>query len=243
MSQNQEGDIRPTSPFLKKAENYWYHYKWHTIIGLFLLLTLLICTLQMCKKPSYDTEIIYAGHHSITKMQQSDIKSSLGSLMKDKNEDGEISLNVVPYWIDTDILQNDKYAESDTAFLQQAAMQNRQNFEDEISAGDVVIYFLSQDMFLAIMERDCLFSLEEVVPNLSQDCFALDKDGNPTSFGVRLDSLPFGNMAGFAELPDDTVVCMQSIRYLNHIFNHEQTEANFAYAKDLMYSILTYTGK
>ena len=231
----------PTSPFLKKLVNYWYHYKWHTIIGVILLVTVLICTLQMCQKPSYDTEIIYAGPHSITKVQQGDIKTSLSAFMKDRDGNGEVSLNLIPYWVDGDMMTDDKYDESDRGFMQQSSMQNKQNFHDEISAGDVVIYLVSHELFLEMMERGCLSSLTELVPFLSEDVLAKDKDGNATACGVTLASLPAGSLAGLSQLPADTVLCMQDLRFLNQLFNKNQSEAQHAYCKEMMTALLTFT--
>ena len=46
-------------------ENFFYHYKWHTIGVAFVLIVVLICTLQMCDKTSYDMLIVYAGRKDI----------------------------------------------------------------------------------------------------------------------------------------------------------------------------------
>ena len=46
-------------------ENFWYHYKWHSIVTLFIILVVTICTVQMCKKEEYDVHFIYAGSEQI----------------------------------------------------------------------------------------------------------------------------------------------------------------------------------
>ncbi len=238
---NQDSQRGPTSPFLKKVENYWYHYKWHTIIGTILLVTLLICTLQMCQKPAYDTEIIYAGPHSITKVQQADIKSSLSAFMKDEDGNGKKELNLIPYWVNDGLTDEDSADKSNLPLLQQTSLQNKQNFHDEISAGDVVIYLVSHDLFLEMMERGCLYDLQALALSLSDAVLAKDKDGNATSYGVTLSALPVGSLAGLSQLPADTVLCMQDVRYLNQIFNKDKTEAQHAYCKEMMSAILTFT--
>ena len=50
---------------LKWLDNFWYHYKWHSIIALFLIFAVVICTFQMCTKTSYDIHILYAGGYEI----------------------------------------------------------------------------------------------------------------------------------------------------------------------------------
>ena len=45
----------------KWLENYWYHYKWATIIVLFFVTVFAIGIYQMASKSDYDTQIVYAG--------------------------------------------------------------------------------------------------------------------------------------------------------------------------------------
>jgi hypothetical protein len=237
----QDNQRAPTSPFLKKVENYWYHYKWHTIIGAILLITLLVCTLQMCQKPVYDTELIYAGPHSITQVEQGDIKATLASFMKDADGNGQLEVNLIQYWVNDNVAEDEEADKSNVPLLQQNSMQNKQSFHDEISAGDVVIYLVSKDLFLEMMERGCLYDLKALIPDLSDGVLTTDKDGARTSYGVTLSALPLGSLAGLSALPADTVLCMQDVRYLNQIFNKDKTEAQHAYCRELMTALLSFT--
>ena len=56
-----QGELHLRSPFLKKLDNFFYHYKWHTVAALFLAIVIIVCSLQTCSKESYDVEIMYAG--------------------------------------------------------------------------------------------------------------------------------------------------------------------------------------
>ena len=64
MKKNADGDVQIKSPFLTRLDNFWYHYKWHSIAALFAVLVIIIIAVQISSKPSYDIHIMYAGTHS-----------------------------------------------------------------------------------------------------------------------------------------------------------------------------------
>ena len=49
MSKNIEGVGEVTTPATpkEKLQNFWYHYKWHSLVAVFLVIAILICSL-MC---------------------------------------------------------------------------------------------------------------------------------------------------------------------------------------------------
>ena len=51
---------------LKWLENYWYHYKWHTLIVAFFVIMLTVMGVQMCSREDNDIYIIYAGPELIS---------------------------------------------------------------------------------------------------------------------------------------------------------------------------------
>ncbi|MBR5314827.1 MAG: hypothetical protein IKU45_05400, partial [Clostridia bacterium] len=46
---------------LKWLDNFWYHYKWHVIIGLFVIVFLVVAIGQMIDKDKVDAYVMYAG--------------------------------------------------------------------------------------------------------------------------------------------------------------------------------------
>ena len=61
-----DGEVKIKSKLTERIENFFYHYKWHTLIALFLIFTITVCTLQTCQKSSYDAYIMYAGGTNIS---------------------------------------------------------------------------------------------------------------------------------------------------------------------------------
>ena len=63
-------DIKIKLPISKKLENFWYHYKWHTIAAVFIIVAIVVCSLQMCSRESVDFHIMYAGGAEISKTSE-----------------------------------------------------------------------------------------------------------------------------------------------------------------------------
>ena len=79
-------------------ENFWYHYKWHTIITVFVIFVVTICTVQMCSKEEYDVHIIYAGSENVRgKKAENDLSmyemlsKSLNEAAEDFDENGKVN--------------------------------------------------------------------------------------------------------------------------------------------------------
>ena len=235
------GEIRLKSPFLKKLDNFFYHYKWHTIIALVLIAAILICALQMCRKEEYDAEIIYAGPYQISQNRQaaSDIQSAFAALGDDRTGDGKKAINLVHYWVDSS-LNLDGYAPTDSAFLEQSSARNKENLEDELLAGNVVIYLLSPELFREYDEAERFMRLSDLVPDLPDDCYCRYEDGSVNRFGVVLSKIPFGSLAGLSSLPADTVICIQKLSYAGNIFNRSFIAERHAYSVKLLTAALSF---
>ena len=60
------GDVKMSSPFLSWLENFWYHYKWHTIAALFVLLVTVVMIVNCARREKYDVYILYAGDKAVS---------------------------------------------------------------------------------------------------------------------------------------------------------------------------------
>ena len=83
------------SDFQSKAQNIWYHYKFHILVGLFLLATILICLYSCATKPQFDIQVYYVSGSSRIYNEQLDwLKSAVAKHCGDTNGDGEITVAV-----------------------------------------------------------------------------------------------------------------------------------------------------
>ena len=102
--------------FLAWLDNFWYHYKWHTIISLFLVFAITICTVQSCQKTSYDIRIMYAGSHTIKRQSEgadipeyTKVLTALKAVTPDFDDNGKSDVAL----LDLHVLTNAEMQESD----------------------------------------------------------------------------------------------------------------------------------
>ena len=77
-----------------KLENFWYHYKWHTIISVFLVFVAVIGIWQYIDTPQYDYQIILYTSRSDTTALATALNKELCALGDDINGDGEVNVQI-----------------------------------------------------------------------------------------------------------------------------------------------------
>ena len=93
-------DPAKNSKFFKWLDNLWYHYKWHILIGLFVLVTVAVCVAQCAGREKYDALFVYAGDHIFSGEERDALSNSLGSaLAQDYDKDGKKTVQLVTFTI------------------------------------------------------------------------------------------------------------------------------------------------
>ena len=83
-------DFTEQSKLLKWLENFWYHYKWHTIIVVFVLIVCTVCFVQCASAEDSDVTVTLAGNYALTTDQMSAIVEVLGAVCpEDFDGDGK----------------------------------------------------------------------------------------------------------------------------------------------------------
>ena len=96
-------DPAKNSGFFKWLDNVWYHYKWHILIGVFILFTVTVCIVQCAGRESYDTLFVYAGDHILSGEEREALSRSLGeTLAQDYDKDGTKTVQLVTFSISSD---------------------------------------------------------------------------------------------------------------------------------------------
>lgn len=76
--------------FRKKLENYWYYYKIHTFIAIFVLIVVAITVQQCATKVDPDITVVVATNKPVlTQENQDRMESYIASLTGDVNKDGK----------------------------------------------------------------------------------------------------------------------------------------------------------
>ena len=240
----KDGDIpAPVSiKFSEKFENYWYHYKWHTIFAAVIIAIVTICTLQMCDKESYDIHILYAGEHEIKKTSDgtdtptyAKTVSSLKRVTDDINGDGEVSLSLKDLFMLTE--EQIKEVESDTGLDVNYTLisENNQVFKDTVVYSDYFLCFLSPEIYEIYKMIDGVY----VFSDLSEYAAQYEVETFDSS-AIYLSSTEFYTLPGISDFPEDTLICVRSISPVASHWDKDGSEKNFAAAISVLKKILAY---
>ena len=240
-----EGDVSIKSPLMTKLENFWYHYKWHTIISAFVVTIILICSFQMCTRTVYDVHILYAGDFKLLKTSaDGDIAPYLGTVSSfervcdDFDESGSAEVNLLDLFVMTPEQISEFYASGDSSDKEINEIQIRDNtkaLETSLLMSNYYVCFLSKELFLKYDELHggAIFSELEAYT---------DADGEyeyASSRGIYLSSLDFYEMAYICNLPGDTVVCLRKLSEVSNTFGGSNAEEDFRRSEELLRSILS----
>ena len=110
---------------IKWLDNYWYHYKWPTVIILFFAVIVIACTVQMAKKTDPDINAVYIGPLVLTDSAVSAMEDILEQKAGDLNGDGKVEVQLTKI-----VILSDEQLEE---LKQEAAEENDQVYDVQSS--------------------------------------------------------------------------------------------------------------
>ena len=219
-------------------ENFWYHYKWHSIVALFLVFTITICSVQMCKKEDYDLYVLYGGSKYISRKvedgnfcEYDTIASCFRQISKDYDENGKVSVS----FLDKYLLSSDEMKEAGDDVNYSYLYQNNEQFRDLMFSSPYYICFLSDTLYLEYSKTEGVFCpLTQYTGGIELDY--LD------SYAVYLHSenLPFGDLPGICDLPENTVICLKAKTAVSSYFSNKENEEHFSRSEESLKAIFAY---
>lgn len=195
--------------FIKWLDNFWYHYKWHTLIVLFVVIVAGVGIYQVASKGTADVGVLYAGPRLLTLPEKKAIESAVRQLMQDYNGDGEtvVEFTSLMFMSDEQIQAAKEQAEQSGGdyFVNRQFMQNElQKFDNLILAGDALICLLDPYLYQRVLDRDGFMPLSDI--------FDTPPEGAVDAYGIRLADTKFGQyFDGLQGLPEDTVLCIRRV--------------------------------
>ena len=171
--------------FWKKLDNFWYHYKWHTVFTVFFLAVFLICTVQCMQKDDPDAMILYSGPSVLTPEGREAIGQTLsGRLEEDANGDGHklVSLTDVVILSDDQIKEMEESAKEDGQILYYDPTTRTSSFEQVknwLISGEMLIAVLDPYVYERFDGQNLFVPLTEVfeeIPSSAFDEYAVSAD-------------------------------------------------------------------
>ncbi len=212
--------------FKDKFENYWYFYKWQTIISALILSVIVISSFQLFSKVKPDAFIMYVGPPNLTVKVKNTMSLTAEEYLTDYNGDGKKKLGLV------DITAVNPEGVKLTAY--ETNIEAARRFNTEIATGDSLIYILEESFYDQAAGSGALAAISSLVGDT--EVKKID------SFGVKVGTLKFFNLPGFDSFPKDAILCMRDSPDENSP-NYGRTKDYWDANKDFFINILTYTGE
>lgn len=227
----REGGIR------SRLENFFYHYKWHTVVALFVVAAIVICSVQMCSREKFDNYVLYAGGHGISRAGDGDVPeynlclSSFGRITEDLDGDGAKN----PSFLDLYIPSPDEMKESGSDLYSLTA-ENARRLEYELVSGtDYFLCLLSPYNYEQYLEWDGVPIFTPIAGYVPEGA-SVETVGE---YAIRLSSLPFYALDGIRELPEDTLVCLRRLNSFAEHFDGKNRES-FEQGEAMLRRMLAY---
>ena len=200
------------SKFLSWLDNFWYHYKWHTIVTVFIVIILGVSTVQACNTKRSDIIFTYAGPKEFVTAPEEKIaiNSALSDVSKKIYGDkSNASVNTFLIYskeqikeIESELDENGKQKYVvDTAFN----TSEMNSFDEFSKSGASFILLLDPSVYQRLIsqsgESERLVELSAIYGDTPKGAF--DK------YSVRLgDTKIYQTVPELRALPEDTIVCL-----------------------------------
>ncbi len=226
----------------KWLDNFWYHYKWVTLVTAFFTVTLLIIIIQMITKTNPDSNILYGGPAVLTANQTKEIENAFNALLpEDFNGDGEkiTSLQSITLMTKEQIAKAEaEAAENSSVFVYnpQSLENNKTSFSTQLFSGEYVICLIDPEQYKNAYKAGGFAPLSELfgennIPEYAyDDCALLLSETNFSKF--------FTAMSVF---PDDTLICIRKMSSVSAIKGKSKAEREYNNQLRLFYSIIAFT--
>ena len=231
-----EGISTKNSKFFSWLENFWYHYKWHTIAIAFILVVLVTVLVNCIRTPESSIVFTYAGPKSFVTApaEKVGINSALSSISKDVyGDNATASINSFLIYsaeqieeIESELDEHGKQKYVvDTAFN----TSEMNNFDEYSKTGASFILLLDPSVYQRLLNQS---GESERLVELA-DVYGSTPEGARDKYSVRLgDTEAYQTIPELQALPADTVVCLHARLILStkrsEYDNHVEVFKSFA---------------
>ena len=244
-NRNSETYGQSVMSFKEKWENYWYHYKWHTIVAAITLVMFTVLILQTCQREEYDVHVVYAGSHRFSRIstdgdipKYNSMLTTLKKFSSDHNGDGAVSVDLRDLYVMTEGQIAELLLKNPNADINESLIA-----EDSDTLATLLLY---SEYFLVLIDEETFLSyeskyegalFEEIAPYTDADSGIEYKYAS--SHGIYLGSLPFHEEAEVCDLPANTVVAIRKLSEVASALNKNGNTEHHDRAEQMLRNILS----
>lgn len=237
-------DVEMKSPLVSKLENYWYYYKWHTIVALFLIFAIVVCSFQMCSRVEIDGYILYAGGKTVSRTasggdraEYARVLDAMKKVVDDFDNDGESNVSFSTlFQLSPDEITEIENRNDGTEVNYALLSEDTETLRDRMYIGEYYLCLMSPYVYECYREIDgiSLFvTAADYAPIENELEYYSD-------YAVKLSSTPFykNNPAIRDVFPADTLVCLRIKSAVSSAFGGAENEEIYRRAEIIFSNIL-----
>lgn len=234
-----EGDVAIKSPFLSRLENFWYHYKWHTVAAVFIVIMLAVCITQCAGREKYDVYVTYAGGEQISHSSQGgDIPeynkylNALTSRAEDYDGNGKASVAFSNLFI----LSPEEKKEFGDDVDYSSMSSDVKTLTDRLYNSEYYVFFVSKYVY----DEYHLMSDTEIFVPLAPYCPTENDFEFYTDRAVYLSSTDLYQLPVFCDMPADTLICLRIRSAVSSFFGGNKDAQIYERAEKYITSLFGY---
>ena len=211
--------------FKKWLDNYWYHYKWMTIIILFFTIALSVCLVQCSQKDEYDMYALYAGPCHIGGSESTQLRDAINDFMEADKQN--VCLNNFVYVSSS---KKDEYKEGDAYVNEGINMQQTSDFFDFLYTASFNMLIVDSELYSLIRKDEILTPISEISEIMT--------DSSSDGYSVRLyDTTLPDKYSIFAKMPEDTLLCFRKNVLMQNLASNKSVQF-YEYQKSIFKKII-----
>ena len=237
-------DVEMKSPLVSKLENYWYYYKWHTIVALFLIFAIVVCSFQMCSRVEIDGYILYAGGKTVSRTasggdraEYARVLDAMKKVVDDFDNDGESNVSFSTlFQLSPDEITEIENRNDGTEVNYALLSEDTETLRDRMYIGEYYLCLMSPYVYECYREIDGI-SLFVTAADFAPIENELEYYSD---YAVKLSSTPFykNNPAIRDVFPADTLVCLRIKSAVSSAFGGAENEEIYRRAEIIFSNIL-----
>jgi len=234
VSQKEEkqeaGEIVVKNKFFTWLENYWYHYKWQTLVVVFFLIIGLVCFVQCGKENNEDLSITYIGNVTLDGSQQEEIEKVFSSLLDDKT----IGFHSFSAYNEQELTamctDGEKFDNLTYSTLKNTNSNNFSTFTTQYMAGQTAIFFVSPYVTTEVNVKDLAVTIDTL--------FETAPASKVNTYALKLGDLAiYKYYKALQVLPADTLIVFRAAGVIGDLTD----EKLYSEYKDLYYKIVNFS--
>lgn len=159
--------------------NYWYHYKVHTIVVIFVIILIVYTVVEINNRTVTDLDVMVAGRDTLISSNIDQFEAETQNLMQDANGDGKVVCTVNNVVVD----EENANVELNGQYLEKLTLT--------IVTGDTKLYLVNQEMLEYLEDKNVCQDITDVyekmnLPHEGEQYYYKTSTSNPVLQPLRL---------------------------------------------------------